>query len=206
MRLIMTMITFKIFIWFYQKGTNVCCVNKGLQSLYGDWIELHWIEGILRCSPFLTIRNMRLKVKWNITIPVNFVPVYCTFSNCTGQVLYTADIKEIPQSLTWGIFIQDTAYLIVIQWSMTLCFIESQRNMLYPVWKCLTYGIAQSLHMHPFDMTIHMCIYSETGFNWKNDMHVGIGWLLGSQVSSIIIFLKVHGLIFKMKFYSLFEG
>ena len=34
----------------------------------------------------------------------------------------------------WGIFIRDTAYFIVIQWSsMTLRFIESQWNMLYPV-------------------------------------------------------------------------
>ena len=44
--------------------------------------------------------------------------------------------REVADSRTWGIFIRDTAYFMVIQWSMSLCFIESQWNM-YPVWKCL---------------------------------------------------------------------
>ena len=35
---------------------------------------------------------------------------------------------------------------IMFQWSMTLCFIDSQWNMLYPVWKCFTYRTAQSLY------------------------------------------------------------
>ena len=52
-------------------------------------------------------------------------------------------IREVADSRSWGIFIRDTAYFIVIQWSMTLCFIESQWNMPYPVWKCLKYGSPQ---------------------------------------------------------------
>ena len=35
-------------------------------------------------------------------------------------------ITEIAQSHTRGIFVLDMAYFIVIQWSMTLCFIGSQ--------------------------------------------------------------------------------
>ena len=53
--------------------------------------------------------------------------------------------REDAYSHTWGIFIQDTAYFIVIQWSMTLCFIESQWNLLYPIWKYFTYGSLQPL-------------------------------------------------------------
>ena len=34
-------------------------------------------------------------------------------------------------------------YFILIQWSMTLHFIKSQWNMLYPVWKCLAYRSLQ---------------------------------------------------------------
>ena len=49
------------------------------------------------------------------------------------------NVREDAYSRTWGIFIRDTAYFIVIQWSMTLCFIESQWNEPYPVWKYLTY-------------------------------------------------------------------
>ena len=52
--------------------------------------------------------------------------------------------REDAYSRTGGIFIRDTVYFIVIQWSMTLCFIESQWHMPYPVWKCLLYG-----GMHP---------------------------------------------------------
>ena len=44
-------------------------------------------------------------------------------------------------SRTWGIFIRDTAYFIVIQWSTTLCFIESQWNMPYPVWNASRTGV-----------------------------------------------------------------
>ena len=33
-----------------------------------------------------------------------------------------------------------------IQWSRTLCIIESQWHISYPVWKCLTYRTAQSLY------------------------------------------------------------
>ena len=50
------------------------------------------------------------------------------------------DNREDRDSRTWGIFIRGTAYFIVIQSSMTLCFVESQWNMSYSVWKCLTYG------------------------------------------------------------------
>ena len=52
-------------------------------------------------------------------------------------------IREVPDSRTWGIFIRDTAYFIVIQWSIRSYFIESQWNMPYPVWKCLMYGSLQ---------------------------------------------------------------
>ena len=44
--------------------------------------------------------------------------------------LIIKDDKEIVHSSTWGIFIWYTAYIIVIQWKMTLCFIESQWNMM----------------------------------------------------------------------------
>ena len=59
---------------------------------------------------------------------------------CSGR-----NNTETAESCTRDIFIWDTAYFIVIQWSMTLCFNKSQWDMLYLVWKCLTYGMAQSV-------------------------------------------------------------
>ena len=53
------------------------------------------------------------------------------------------DTREVAHSHTWGIFIRDTAYFIVIQWSIRSYFIESQWNMPYPVWKCFSYGSLQ---------------------------------------------------------------
>ena len=52
--------------------------------------------------------------------------------------------SSIREAFSYGI-------LRILLWfndiySMTLCFIESHWNMPYPVWKCLTYGTAQSLY------------------------------------------------------------
>ena len=47
-------------------------------------------------------------------------------------MFYLEDEREVPDSCPSGILIQDMAYSIVIQWSMTLCFIESQWNMPCP--------------------------------------------------------------------------
>ena len=45
----------------------------------------------------------------------------------------------VREAFSYGI-----RYFIVIPWSMTLCLnIESQQNMRYPVWKCLTYWSLQ---------------------------------------------------------------
>ena len=44
--------------------------------------------------------------------------------------------KKVADSCMWDILIRDTAYFIVIHWSIRSYFIESQWNMLYPVWKC----------------------------------------------------------------------
>ena len=43
-----------------------------------------------------------------------------------GRHLAAFILGRLQTPVTWDIFIQDTAYFIVIQWSMTLCFIESQ--------------------------------------------------------------------------------
>ena len=51
---------------------------------------------------------------------------------------------EIVQSHTWDIFVWDTTYSIVTQWSVRSYLIESRWSMLYPVQKCLIYKTAQS--------------------------------------------------------------
>ena len=51
----------------------------------------------------------------------------------------------IAQDRTWDIFIRDTAYPIVIQWNIMSYIIESQWNVPYPVWTCLSYGTTQTL-------------------------------------------------------------
>ena len=51
-------------------------------------------------------------------------------------------IQRLPQSHTWGIFIWDTAYYIVIQWSIKVIL---HWNMRYPVWKCVMPGTAPDL-------------------------------------------------------------
>ena len=61
-------------------------------------------------------------------------------------------IREVGDSCTWGIFIRDTAYVIVIQWSMTLCFIESKWYMPHPVWKCLTYWSPQPPYLIKWEL------------------------------------------------------
>ena len=43
--------------------------------------------------------------------------------------------REVVNSRTWGMFIRDTAYFIVIQWSISSYFIESQWNMPYAVFR-----------------------------------------------------------------------
>ena len=47
-----------------------------------------------------------------------------------------------------GIFIRDTAYSIVIQWSIRSDFIESHWNMPYPVWKYPTKGLCNHCRRH----------------------------------------------------------
>ena len=49
-------------------------------------------------------------------------------------------LQRLPCSPVW-FCIRDTAYFIVIQWSMTLCFIESQWNMPYPIWNASRTGL-----------------------------------------------------------------
>ena len=46
--------------------------------------------------------------------------------------------RTSPYPLSRSVPPRDTAYFFVILWSMTLCFIELQWNMLYSMWKCLT--------------------------------------------------------------------
>ena len=45
----------------------------------------------------------------------------------------------VPEAFSYGI----TAYFIVIQWSIRSYSIETQWNIPYPVWKCLTNGSPQ---------------------------------------------------------------
>ena len=47
------------------------------------------------------------------------------------------NIREDAYSPTGDIFLRDTAYFIVIQWSIRSYIIESQWNLPYPVWKCV---------------------------------------------------------------------
>ena len=70
-------------------------------------------------------------------------PDFDVHTNVRHKDPYWEHNREVADSSTWGIFIRDTAYISLIQWSMTLCFIESQWNMPYLVWKCLTYGSQQ---------------------------------------------------------------
>ena len=69
---------------------------------------------------------------------------------------------KIAQSRTRGIFIWDSAYSIVTQWSIRSYFTKSQCNMPYPVWKCLMYGTAQSIYkslcLFWLNVATHACI------------------------------------------------
>ena len=56
--------------------------------------------------------------------------------------------REVADSRSWDIFIRDAAYFIVIQQSMTLCFIKITMNKPYPVWKCLMYECPQPPYCH----------------------------------------------------------
>ena len=60
------------------------------------------------------------------------------------SAVYVPIIGRLQTRRTWGIFIRNTAYFIVIQRSISSYFIESQWNIPYPVWKCLWYGSLQA--------------------------------------------------------------
>ena len=77
----------------------------------------------------------------DFSLCVNTNPLQYIWTDPVYRKLY--HIREVSDSRTWDIFIQDTAYFIVILLSIRSYFIESQWIMLYPVWKCLTYGLPQ---------------------------------------------------------------
>ena len=84
--------------------------------------------------------------RFNSKITAAWIESIITANHCGHLTLtlshvsdsYVSDTRTvIAQFRRWGIFIRDTEHFIVIQWNMTLCFIESQWNMPYPVWKYL---------------------------------------------------------------------
>ena len=91
---------------------------------------------------FLRNDKYRPKDQWVQHTPTTyFREIFCSSYKL-------ANYTEIAQSRTSGIFIRDTAYFTVIQWSIRSYFISSEWNILYtpyPVWKCLTHGTVQSL-------------------------------------------------------------
>ena len=68
------------------------------------------------------------------------IMIYVVMHGSFHESSLVKDKREVADSHTWGIFIRDTAYFVVIPWTMTLCFIESQWNMPHPVWKCFMYS------------------------------------------------------------------
>ena len=63
------------------------------------------------------------------------------------------NIREVADSRTAGIFIQDTAYFIVIHLTMSHSSLNNNENMPYPVWKYLAYRSSQpsySLNLFSF--------------------------------------------------------
>ena len=91
--------------------------------------------------------------------------MFTTFIYIARQVIREDADSRRP---TRGIFIRDTAYFVVIQWSMTLglCFIESQWNMPYLVWKCLACGSPHPpvcVLCHDFSFTCSKDCWPERG-------------------------------------------
>ena len=58
--------------------------------------------------------------------------------------------REVANSRKAGIFIRDTAWFIVIQWTITHSSLNHNENMPYPIWKCLPYGSLQHLYHENF--------------------------------------------------------
>ena len=92
-----------------------------------------------------------LFLSWSYDVPpFHFVVL---FAYSSRRLADTTCTREVADSRTWGIFIRDTAYFIVIQWSIRSFFIESQLNTglntPYPIWKCLTYGSPQRPYCLP---------------------------------------------------------
>ena len=74
--------------------------------------------------------------------------------------LYAVDITEIAQSHTWGIFIQDTAYSIVIQWS-----IRSYFRVFPPFWTASRGSFPENLkNLNTFLCQIWLLLSSKVPF------------------------------------------
>ena len=115
---------------------DYCFTGKSCNCLSFEYMNVHLT--IIPYTKVLTlsiIPNHNRNPDANPNPNPNSKPVWCD-----GYINF---IREVADSRTWGIFIWDTTYFIAIQWSIRSSFIESQWNMPYPIWKCLTYGSPQ---------------------------------------------------------------
>ena len=88
------------------------------------------------------------KQKWQIIYTRRMISGNTTFlwNNTQGGLIKiergkVKNTRENAYSPTGDIFLRDTAYFIVIQWSIRSYIIESQWNMPYPVWNTSRTGV-----------------------------------------------------------------